>query len=164
MINYHFITKENEALKLFQGTVSHLLISECHKRLSSQVSHLSNRYLNDLAIGHKQVIQWDLHLYVPTYNSVVNRIIYKWEMGLPWVLTFSLKFLTYKVGTGFTAYYFSPLFIWITPACSPDCATGGWVRRGGGMVGGGGGRCLAICWKVYCILNSITFCNYYLII
>ena len=155
MINYHFITKENEALKLFQGTVSHLLISECHKCLSSQVSDFSDRYLNDLAIGHKQVIQWDLHLYVPTYKSVVNRRIYKWEMGLPWVLTFSLKFLTYKVGTGFMAYYFSTLFIWMTPTWS--CGTGGCVRGGGGMVGGGGGRCLTICWKVYCILNSITF-------
>ena len=159
MINYHLITKENETLKLFQGTVGHVLISESRKGLASQVSHLSNRYLNDLAIGHKQVIQWDLHLYVPTYNSVVNRIIYKWEICLPWGLTFSLRFLTYSVGTGFTtACYLSP--IWIAPARSIDCAgIGGCVRGGGGMVGGGGGRCLTICWKVYCILNSITFCN-----
>ena len=57
MINYHLITKENEALKLFQGTVGHVLISECRKALASQVSHLSDRYLNDLTIGHKQVIQ-----------------------------------------------------------------------------------------------------------
>jgi hypothetical protein len=111
------------------------------------------------------VIQWDLHLYVPTYNSVVKRIIYKWEICLPWVFTFSLKFLTYRVGTGFTAaYYFSPLLIWMTADWSIECTTGGYVRGGGGMVGGGGGRCLTICWKVYCILNSITFCNYYLII
>lgn len=104
LLSYHLITKEDESLQLFYGTVGHLLISEGHECLPSQVSHLSYRYLNDLTIGHKQVIQWDLHLYVPTH-SVVNSTIYKWEICLPYGLTFSHKFLTYRVGTGFTTCF-----------------------------------------------------------
>ncbi len=104
LLSYHLITKEDEPLQLFQGTVGHLLISEGHESLPSQVSDLSYRYLNDLTIGHEQVIQWDLHLYVPTH-SVVNSTIYKWEICLPCGLTFSHRFLTYRVGTGFTTCF-----------------------------------------------------------
>ena len=60
------------------------------------------------------------------------------------------------MGTGFIDYLFSITIMLLTWAGAPELI-GGYVRGGGGKVGGAGG-CLTTCWKVYCILNSITFC------